>query len=64
MLAFAGLRVEGKVAQVLVVSQPPPSPCVAHNIFGETPGIVHHLKTCSNRLCCGLDIHRWAKIHA
>ena len=24
MLAFAGLRVEGEVAQVLVVSQPPP----------------------------------------
>ena len=24
MLTFAGLRVEGKVAQVLVVSQPPP----------------------------------------
>jgi hypothetical protein len=24
MLAFAGLRVEGKVAQVLVVPQPPP----------------------------------------
>ena len=26
MLAFAGLRVEGEEAQVLVVSQPPPSP--------------------------------------
>ena len=38
MLAFAGLRVEGGVAQVLVVSQPPPLACVAHNIFGETPG--------------------------
>ena len=37
MLAFAGLRVEGEVAQVLVVSQPPPLTCVAHNIFGETP---------------------------
>ncbi len=37
MLAFAGLRVEGEVAQVLVVSQPPPLACVAHNIFGETP---------------------------
>ncbi|MBE9533728.1 MAG: hypothetical protein IMF03_01915 [Proteobacteria bacterium] len=24
MLAFAGLRAEGEVAQVLVVSQPPP----------------------------------------
>ena len=24
MLAFAGLRVEGEIAQVLVVSQPPP----------------------------------------
>ncbi|MBW2624684.1 MAG: hypothetical protein JRC54_00580 [Deltaproteobacteria bacterium] len=24
MLAFAGLRLEGEVAQVLVVSQPPP----------------------------------------
>ena len=24
MLAFAGLRVDGEVAQVLVVSQPPP----------------------------------------
>ena len=24
MLAFAGLRMEGEVAQVLVVSQPPP----------------------------------------
>ncbi len=24
MLAFAGVRVEGEVAQVLVVSQPPP----------------------------------------
>ncbi|MEE9119762.1 MAG: hypothetical protein V3U56_00560 [Syntrophobacteria bacterium] len=36
MLAFAGLRVEGEVAQVLVVSQPPPLACVAHNIFGGT----------------------------
>ena len=37
MLAFAGLRVGGEVAQVLVVSQPPPLACVAHNIFGEIP---------------------------
>ncbi len=37
MLTFAGLRVEGEVAQVLVVSQPPPLACVAHNIFGVTP---------------------------
>ena len=35
MLAFAGLRVEGEVAQVLVVSQPPPLACVAHNILGK-----------------------------
>gem|GEM_PF-2077405 len=33
MLAFARLRVEGEVAQVLVVPQPPPLACVAHNIF-------------------------------
>jgi len=38
MLAFAGLRVEGGVAQVLVVSQPSPLACVAQNILGETPG--------------------------
>ncbi len=37
MLAFAGLRVEGEVAQVLVVPQPPPLVCVADNILGETP---------------------------
>ena len=49
MLAFAGLRVEGEVAQVLVVSQPSPLACVAHNIFGETPVILY---PCSLRHDC------------